>query len=168
LEDAADFLLHAGVIGIGATAFMDIWALAQKRLFGIPSLDYAMVGRWFGHMPRGRFAHNSITSASEITGEGVIGWTAHYAIGIVFAAVLLFIWGLDWADDPTLVPPVFVGLATVFVPFLVMQPAFGADIAASRTPKPNTSRLRSVIAHFSFGFGLYFAAKSWLALNFII
>lgn len=163
-----DFVLHAGLIGIGATAFMDVWALAQKRLLGIPSLDYAMVGRWIGHIPRGRFAHNSISSASSIEGERVIGWVAHYVIGIVFAAVLLLIWGLDWADNPTLLPALFVGLSTVLFPLFVMQPAFGAGIAASRTPKPSISRLRSVIAHFSFGLGLYLAAESWLALNFTI
>jgi len=165
MQDVANFILHAGVIGIGATAFMDLWALAQKRLFGVPSLDYAMVGRWIGHMPRGQFAHNSIASAPSIKGEGLVGWTAHYATGILFAAVLVLIWGRHWAADPTPVPPLIIGIVTVAVPFFIMQPALGAGIAASRAPKPNISRLRSVIAHLSFGLGLYIAAEGWKALS---
>ena len=35
------------------------------------------------------------------SGERLIGWTAHYLIGIAFAAVLLAIWGLEWARQPT-------------------------------------------------------------------
>ena len=33
----------------------------------------------------------------------------------------------------------------------------GAGIAASRTPKPGVARLRSLMAHASFGVGLYLA-----------
>jgi hypothetical protein len=36
-----------------------------------------------------------------------------------------------------------------------MQPCLGFGIAASKTPKPNIARLRSLIAHFVFGLGLY-------------
>lgn len=43
-------LIDALLLGAGATAFMDIVALVQNRLFGIPSLNYAMVGRWLGHL----------------------------------------------------------------------------------------------------------------------
>lgn len=40
-------------VGVVATVAMDLAAFAQRRLFGIPSLKYAMVGRWLGHIPRG-------------------------------------------------------------------------------------------------------------------
>ncbi|MBE1043307.1 DUF2938 family protein, partial [Escherichia coli] len=33
---------------------MDLWALLLKRRFDIPSLDYALVGRWFLGMFDGR------------------------------------------------------------------------------------------------------------------
>lgn len=44
-----------------------------KRLFGVPSLDYGMVGRWIGHFPRGRLVHTSIAQASPVRGERIIG-----------------------------------------------------------------------------------------------
>ena len=156
-----DLLLRAVLIGGGATLVMDLWALLLKRLFGAPSLDYAMVGRWIGHLPRGRLTHPGIARSAPVAGERAIGWIAHYAIGIGFALLLLAIWGPAWAARPTLPPALIVGIATVAAPFLILQPGMGAGIAASRTPKPGVARLRSLMAHASFGVGLYLAG--WVA-----
>ncbi len=156
-----DLLLRAVLIGIGATLVMDLWALLLKRLFGAPSLDYALVGRWIGHLPQGRLTHPGIARSAPVAGERAIGWIAHYAIGIGFALLLLAIWGPAWAARPTLLPAMIVGIATVAAPFLILQPGMGAGIAASRTPKPGVARLRSLMAHASFGVGLYLAG--WVA-----
>lgn len=156
---------YSFVLGIGATAFMDLWALLLKAAFGVPSLSYAMVGRWLGHCARGRFAHDDIGKAPPITGERAIGWIAHYAIGIGFAAVLLAVWGPSWADDPTPGPALVNGLASLAAPFLVMQPGMGAGIGARRTPAPNVARVRSVSAHLSFGVGLYVTALLLAAIG---
>ena len=51
------------LIGIGATVLIDLWALVRRSLFGIAPPSYALVGRWLGHMPKGRFRHASIASA---------------------------------------------------------------------------------------------------------
>ncbi|HWT15213.1 MAG TPA: DUF2938 family protein, partial [Patescibacteria group bacterium] len=86
----------------------------------------------------------------------------HYLVGIGFSALLYGATGPDWARTPTLGPALLLGMATVAAPFLVLQPAFGAGIAASRTPRPWTARLHSLLMHAAFGVGLYIAA---LALN---
>lgn len=156
---AADYSTCAILIGAGATLAMDLWAVIRKRLLGIPALDYALVGRWLAHLARGRFRHDSIAASPPMPGERLLGWTAHYAIGIAFAAVLLVVWGLDWARQPTIGPALIVGLGSVAAPFLVMQPAMGAGIAASRTPRPGTARINSLITHGVFGLGLY--AAGW-------
>ncbi|CAB3632734.1 MAG: DUF2938 domain-containing protein [Achromobacter sp.] len=156
----SDLLLRAVLIGVGATLVMDLWALLLKRLFNAPSLDYAMVGRWIGHLPRGRLTHPGIARSAPIAGERAIGWIAHYAIGVLFALLLLALWGPAWAARPTLLPALIVGIATVAAPFLILQPGMGAGIAASRMPKPGVARLRSLMAHASFGVGLYLAG--WL------
>ncbi|MFD9897788.1 DUF2938 domain-containing protein [Mesorhizobium sp. NPDC059025] len=153
-----DLILRAVLIGVGATAAMDLWALFLRRMFGIPSLDYAWVGRWLLHFRHGRFAHENIAKAAPISGEAILGWCAHYAIGIAFAALMLALGGAGWAQHPTPLLALTVGLVTVVFPFFIMQPAFGFGIAASRTPKPAISRQRSLIAHFSFGVGLYLSA----------
>jgi polyferredoxin len=152
---ALEPLASAVTIGCGATLVMDVWALGQRRLLGIASLDYAMVGRWLGHMPNGVFRHTAIAQSPPVPGERAIGWVAHYAIGIAFSAVLLGVWSLEWVRRPTLTPALIVGLGSVAAPFLIMQPAMGAGIAASRTLNPWAARIRSMVAHLAFGIGLY-------------
>jgi hypothetical protein len=112
---------------------------------------------------RGRFRHDPIAASPQVRGERLIGWTAHYLTGIAFAAVLLALWGLDWARDPTLGPALIVGIGSVAAPFLMMQPGMGAGIAASRTPRPGAARVQSLLTHAIFGLGLYAAA--WLQSN---
>lgn len=154
-----DTLTQAALIGSGATVVMDAWGIARGRLFGIPNMNYALVGRWLAYLPRGRFRHDPIAKAPPVRGELAIGWIAHYAIGIAFAAALLATWGLEWAQRPTLGPALALGIGTVAAPFFVLQPGMGAGIAASRTPRPNASRLQSLVTHAVFGLGLFATAS---------
>ena len=151
------YLVCAVLTGAGATAVMDLWTVARKQLLGIP-FGYGPVGRWLAYLVRGRFFHYPIAATPAVRGERLIGWTAHYLIGIAFAAVLLVSSGIDWARSPTLVPALAVGIGSVAAPFFLMQPGMGAGIAASRTPRPNAARLQSVVTHTIFGLGLYAAA----------
>ncbi len=144
--------------GIGATVVMDVWGLVRRRLFGVPVANYALVGRWLGHMPQGRFRHDAIGHAAPFRHEAIIGWTAHYAIGIAFAALLPAVWGNEWFCAPTLIPALAVGVVTVLAPFLLMQPGMGAGVFASRTPRPTVVRLHSLATHAVFGLGLYATA----------
>jgi hypothetical protein len=145
------------LIGIGATAVMDTWLLLLKRL-GVPTLNFALMGRWVGHWRRGRWAHDSIARAQPVQRELALGWLLHYVTGIAFAGLLVGVYGLAWAANPRLLPALCVGLATVAAPWLVMQPAMGAGIASSRTPAPGRNRARSLANHAVFGTGLYLAA----------
>jgi len=154
-----DYVVRAVLIGAVATAVMDVWTVVRKQIFGVP-FSYALVGRWLAYVARGRFRHDPVAATPAVPGERLIGWTAHYAIGIAFAAILLAVWGLDWARQPTLGPALIVGIASVAAPFLVMQPGMGAGIAASRTPRPGAARFQSVVTHAIFGLGLY--AAGWI------
>ena len=158
-EGALDMVLNAGLIGAGATAFLDLYAVGRARLARAAMPDYAPVGRWIAHMVRGRFVHEAIGKSAPVAGERLIGWSAHYLIGIAFAGVLLLVWP-DWAQRPTLLPALIVGIASVAAPFLLMQPGMGLGVAASRTPNPTAARLRSLTTHTVFGLGLY--ATGWV------
>ncbi len=144
-------------IGVGATMTMDLWAAALRRL-GVPSLNFAFLGRWIGNLSEGRFIHQSIAKAAPVRGERLIGWSAHYAIGISFAALLVSLFGLSWARSPSLFPALLIGVVTVGAPLLVLQPALGAGIASSRTSAPVFNTVKSVVTHVVYGFGLYAAA----------
>jgi Protein of unknown function (DUF2938) len=155
--EAISALPQAVVVGVGATAVMDLWLLVLKRS-GVPTMDFALLGRWVGHLFHGQLAHDAIRRAPPIAGEFGIGWLTHYAVGIVFAAVLVALQGPAWLHAPAVGPALAWGLATAAAPLLVLQPAMGAGIASSRTPAPLLNSLRSLANHAVFGLGLYLSA----------
>jgi hypothetical protein len=150
-------------IGIGATLVMDLWIIIQKRVLGIASLGFGIVGRWVGHCAHGQFTHHNINTAPPIRGELALGWITHYVTGVIYAFLLLALFGLDWARQPTLLPALLVGIGTIVVPYFVMQPALGLGIAAARTANPNRARLLSLAGHTAFALGLYVSAWLWAA-----
>ncbi|MBL8347941.1 MAG: DUF2938 family protein [Rubrivivax sp.] len=150
---------HAVLVGVGATLLMDLWLVLLKRT-GVPTMDFALLGRWVGHVFRGRFAHEAIRRAAPIAGETALGWLAHYAIGVAFAALLVGLQGAAWLRSPTWPAALAWGLATAAAPLFVLQPAMGAGIASRRTPSPLKNSLRSLANHAVFGLGLYVSAAA--------
>ncbi|MBI5965901.1 MAG: DUF2938 domain-containing protein [Chloroflexi bacterium] len=149
------YLLSPIFLGIGAALTFDLWGLFLKYAFKITPSNFCLVGRWVLYMPDGVFRHSNIGSAPQKSAECVVGWIAHYITCIVFAVTFLAFIGMNWLQHPTLIPAIIFGVLTISVPFLIMQPAFGLGVAASRTSSPAQARLRSLINHIVFGFGLY-------------
>lgn len=149
------FFVSVIFIGLGATLTFDLWALLLKHTFTIAPSDLCLVGRWIRYMPAGIFKHSSIKSAGKKSRECTVGWAAHYMIGVTFASTFVALVGDHWLRQPTLLPAVLFGVVTVLAPFLIMHPAFGLGIAAAKIPNPIQARLRSLLNHTAFGFGLY-------------
>jgi hypothetical protein len=158
LPPILEYLVFGALIGAGATALLDVWIALLKLAFGQPSRNWAMVGRWVGYWPDGRFVHQNIAAAAPVRGELALGWAFHYFVGMAHGVLLLAIWGLGWVRHPTLLPGLVIGLALLVAPFFVMDPALGAGIAASRSAHPTAARARSVMNHTVFGLGLYLSA----------
>ena len=154
-----EFVVRAVAIGVGGTLVMDLWGQLVRLTVGRRPLDLALLGRWLGHLPRGTFTHERIAAAEPVQGELLLGWAAHYGIGITFAVLLLAGFGLEWARSPTLWPALFIGVVTVVAPFFILQPALGVGVAASRAPDPASARLFSLLTHTAYGVGLYGAAR---------
>jgi hypothetical protein len=156
--------LGAIVMGLGATFTFDLWVLFLKHVFKITPSNFCLVGRWLRYMLEGKFKHSNIGSAPQKSAECSVGWIAHYVVGVSFSIVFVAIAGNDWLQHPTLTPAIVFGIVTVAAPFFIMQPAFGLGIAASKTPNPTQARLRSLMNHAVFGFGLYLfgSLASWL------
>lgn len=157
MKETARKIGQAVIVGMGATAAMDATAEILRRCCGTQSLDYSLLGRWLGHMRRGRFRHASITAAAPVPNERAAGWAAHYAIGSGFAVALVVV-DSDWLDDPKLLPAVTTGLVTTAAPWFVMQPAFGMGVAASKTPRPGHALLGTLRTHTVYGAGLWISA----------
>lgn len=153
-----DTMATVVLTGMGATAIVDLWSWLRRRLLGVPLPDFGLVGRWMCHLPRGRFRHERIADAPAFAVERVVGWSAHYLIGIAFAALLAFGWGEAWFAAPTAAPALLVGAATVLAPWLLMQPGMGLGLAGRRAPQPWKLRMHSLLTHLVFGAGLYATA----------
>ena len=146
-------------VGVFATLFMDGVAWLRARLLGQRGLDWAMVGRWLGHVAKGSLILSNPQAADPMPFERALGWGLHYAVGVALAA---FLWGLlSWGvlREPTILQIVGFGLATVLLPMLIMQPGLGMGLAARYTPQPWLARRRSLVTHFTFGVGLYLGAE---------
>ena len=152
----SDLTLAADVLatGVGATLLMDWWSWLLRRI-GISTLDYAMLGRWCGHWLKGRWFHAPIHKSTAVRGEKAMGWALHYLTGIVFAACLLGLTG----PQPGLASALLFGALTVLVPWLVLQPALGAGLAAAKTPRPWLSRGIGLGTHLIFACGLFVCAE---------
>lgn len=155
MNNSTLYFLSPIFIGIGATLIFDLWGLFLKYAFKITPSNFRLVGRWLLYMPEGIFRHSNINSTPLKSAECVVGCIAHYIIGITFAVTFVAIVGNKWLQHPSLIPALLFGLITVPAPFLIMQPAFGLGVAASKSSNPAQARLRSLINHIVFGFGLY-------------
>ena len=157
-----DLVLQDVLIGIVATVCIDIWAAIAKYVFGLPTADWRMVGRWFGYIPKGILIHRPISATPPIRNELVLGWAGHYVIGAAYGLAYLYIVLVMLSDQPSLFSGLVFGVATLFAPWLIMQPAMGAGLFASRAPRPAVVRLVNVSMHALFGVSLYFG---WILIR---
>jgi len=148
-------LLTGILIGIIGTIGLDIWALAVRRLFSLPATNWAMIGRWVAHIPRGRFFHSPIAASEEVDHELTIGWCVHYLTGVFYGVLYLFIVKLIPGGTPSLLSALIFGLATLAAPWLIMQPGLGLGFFASNTPNPWRTRLINVSMHLAFALAMY-------------
>lgn len=153
-QDPYTFFITATFIGLVATALIDLWLLLLGRA-GLPVTNWAMVGRWVGHLPRGRLIHTPIASSAPIAGERLLGWGFHYFIGIAYGLIYLLL--VDGRPHPG--SAIAFGLATVLVPWLLLQPGLGLGLFARRVPQAARLRAISLSVHTLFGCGLY---AGWL------
>ena len=154
-----DFIVRSAVLGCGATAAMDIWALCLNLLFRQDLPNWGLVGRWFAYISRGLVFHKDINTAQPVPFETLIGWIAHYITGIVYAGLLVAIAGPAWTAHPTFLPAWILGLVTVGAGWFLLQPGMGAGWAASLRPNPMQIRVLNIVAHTIFALGLYGTAR---------
>ena len=150
---------RVAILGIGATAVMDLWLLLLARV-GVPTAGFSLVGRWVGHFAQGRFAHEAIAKAPPVRHELGLGWLTHYVVGVVYASLLVAVLGAGWLEQPTFLPAFIFGGLTVAAPWFVMQPAMGSGFLALKTPAPLKTSLRNLVNHAVFGSGLYLTAAT--------
>lgn len=146
------------IMGLAGTLAMDIWALALERFAGQGRPNWAMPGRWLGHLPTGRVFHDDIGAASAVPGERGLGWALHYGVGIVYGVAFVLIAGPGWIADPTFLPVWVFSVLTIAAGWFLLQPGMGLGWAASRTASPWKVRALGLAAHTVFAVGMWLAA----------
>lgn len=147
-------LLPITLTGVIATCLLDLWAVSADRVFGWPRTNWALVGRWFSYLPRGKFRHTPISATSPAPLERLIGWWGHYFVGVAYAMIYMAI--LSWLElAPSFGSAVLFGMITLLAPWMIMQPGMGLGFFAASTPNPPLVRCMNVAAHSIFGLGLY-------------
>lgn len=53
--------------------------------------------------------------------------------------------------------------ALLVAPYFLMMPGMAPGVAGARTPKPNVTRLKSLVGHSVFGLGMYATALAFAA-----
>ncbi|EHS49000.1 hypothetical protein PDO_0756 [Rhizobium sp. PDO1-076] len=147
------------IIGAGATALMDIWAIVLWRVFGQSKANWAPVGRWFWHLKNGKVFHDNIANAEPYAHELTLGWISHYAVGILYGILLAVLVGPVWFANPTFLPAWILGILTVGAGWFLLQPGLGIGWAASKTPNPTKVRALNLVAHTVFAIGLWGTAQ---------
>lgn len=160
MEIFFSYFFDSFFVGVIATLFMDVITLFLKHAFGVTPLNYALVGRLALHSMTGKFYHENIVVSPKVNGESIVGWILHYLIGVLFAAAFIFYLGDEVLTANSVLLAVGFGLLTVIFPFFIMQPAMGFGFASAKLSTPKRVRLRSLLAHGVFGFGLYLGVSA--------
>ena len=162
-EGTVNTIIAGVVAGTVATIVLDCWAIIAKHWFRLPTMNWAMAGRWVGHMPAGVFTHRAIAEAAPVPGERALGWTLHYAIGVAYG-VIYYIYLSATGSEANLLSALVLAWLFLAAPWLIMQPGLGVGIFSRNAPKPWFARGNSVLAHTFFGLGLYLGAVLVAAL----
>jgi len=140
--------------GLIATATTDVWQIALHRMAGIPATNWRLIGRWVAGLPTGRPIRHDIANGKPVFGEGAIGWTFHYIVGIAYAALFAsIVYAFDTGSG--LVACCLFGLATLIAPWLILKPALGQGMFSRHAPYPWQDRAIAAATHLAFGVGLF-------------
>ena len=147
----------AAAAGVLATYVMDV---AGRRIVE-PALGKGPsggLGRWIGHMLKGRFTHEDITKAEPIPHEAGIGMAAHYAIGLVLGAGYALLLRVPPSRN-SISRATAYGIATTVFPWFWMFPARGQGVMGLRDRDLRVPAF-ALGTHVAYGVGLGAALKA--------
>jgi len=145
------------IVGVLATVTMDAVAVIALRL-GIGGRGQRrtgpdLIGRWVGYLLQGKFRHTDILQTPPLRGELLLGFTAHYLIGIVLTLVYLGFLVVTHTM-PTALSAILYGTATTVLPWFVMFPSQGMGWLGWEAPGDAHLARASLFNHIVFGLGI--------------
>ena len=161
MDDSLIIVFLGGILG---AVLMDITETLLARQGFTSGVTAALVGRWALALARGTLAHRDIRLSPPHRHEAIACWLFHLLIGGGAVALLLPIAG-QLASTTALpgdaLPYLLFGLATSFLPWLILLPSFGWGWFGRRGPVGSNALLASPLSHLPYGLGI------WLAVTLI-
>ena len=145
------------IVGILATVTIDVVAVIALRLGiagrGARRTGPDLIGRWIGYLLRGKFRHTDILQTPPLRGEVILGFAAHYSIGIVLTLVYLGLLVVAQAA-PTALNAILYGTATTVFPWFLTFPSQGMGWLGRDAPGDAHLARVSLFNHIIFGLGI--------------
>ena len=151
------------IVGLLATLTMDVVAVIALRLGiagrGPRRTGPDLIGRWIGYLLQGKFRHTDVLQTPPLRGELLLGFIAHYSIGIALTFVYL---GLSVVGHgrPTVLNAILYGVATTVLPWFIMFPSQGMGWLGRDAPGDAHLARVSLFNHLVFGLGI----ALWMAV----
>jgi hypothetical protein len=151
------------IVGILATLTMDVVAMIALRLGitgrGPRRTGPDLIGRWIGYLFQGKFRHTDILQTPPLRGELLLGFTAHYLIGIALTIGYFGLLVVAHAT-PTALSAIVYGMGTTVLPWFLMFPSQGMGWLGRDAPADAHLAPISLFNHVVFGLGI----ALWMAV----
>jgi uncharacterized membrane protein YagU involved in acid resistance len=112
-----------------------------------------LIGRWIGYLLRGKFSRTDILQTAPLRGELLLGFAAHYSIGIVVTLVYFGLLVVVRAT-PSAPSAILYGAATTVFPWFLMFPSQGMGWLGWDAPGDAHLTRASLFNHIVFGLGM--------------
>ena len=146
-------------VGFFATLLFDLYQILLKFAYEIDKSKWGLVGRYFIHCYKGTYKQNDINTSESFDYENIIGYAAHYMIGIFYGFFYIFVNYLFF-DNASLFIAITFGLLTVLGNWCIMMPyAFNLGFFGLKNNNFKKIWVQNLVIHFIFGVGLYIGLK---------
>jgi uncharacterized membrane protein YeaQ/YmgE (transglycosylase-associated protein family) len=148
-------LVVAGVVaGVLGTAAMDLGNLLFSRAGILLKIEVGMIGRMAAGWTRGRFHYRHPSEMAEVASEALLGYVAHYTIGVAFAVPYVLGWHALLGGPASPGWAVAYGIATTVASWFLVYPSMGFGAFGRWSPDGLKASLSPLVNHLLFGLGM--------------
>ncbi len=149
-----DLVITAVAAGVLGTLVMDSLNHLVSRTGLILRIDARMIGRMSVGWARGRFRYDSPSQIEPTAHELLLGYAAHYAIGLVLAAIFVIGWSQFIGGSISPLWTIIYGFATTVASEFIVYPAVGLGLCGHRSPERIKAFFSPLANHLFFGVGM--------------
>ena len=149
-----DLIAKGIVAGVLGTVVMDALNHLFARLGIILKIEVGIIGRMAAGWLRGRFRYSHPDEMKPVANELLLGYIAHYAIGVGLSVPFVIAWGLLVGGSISPFWTFAYGVATTAASLFFVYPCMGLGIAGRIHPDGLKAPLSSLANHIFYGIGL--------------